>query len=240
MKSLADQDLRDLGGRLSVLARQKSDHARLDRMLDELSSARGEAEQELLNRICRLVFSHAFAEEAVLWPAVRAALPDGDELTSRVEEEHQAINELMVALESSRPGDAGRPELIQRFAALLRQDVRDEEDELLPRLQEAVTPGRLRRLGAAWEAVRRSAPTRAHPLVARRPPGNVASALPLSAIDRSRDGLDAAARRTSGILRLTLADASELLGGLAARVEQTPCLRRGGRLETHHTDEPAS
>lgn len=73
---------------------------------------------------------------------------------------------------------------------VLGEDVRDEEDVLLPRLQEAVAPAQLRRLGVAWETVRRTAPTRPHPVVARRPPGNVAAAVPLAMIDRLRDGVD--------------------------------------------------
>ena len=36
------------------------------------------------------------------------------------------------------------------------------------------------RLGLAWEAVRRTAPTRPQPLVSRRPPGNALAALPLT------------------------------------------------------------
>lgn len=32
------------------------------------------------HRIYRLVFSHAFAEEAVLWPTIRSVLHDGDAL----------------------------------------------------------------------------------------------------------------------------------------------------------------
>lgn len=233
MRSLADQSSEELGGPLSVLSRQKSDHVRLDRMLDAVATTDGEAQQELLNRICRLVFSHAFAEEAVLWPALRKALPQGEELTTRVEQEHQRITELMAELDRSRPGDPGRDELIDRSVALLRQDVRDEEDELLPRLQDAVDPGTLRRLGVTWEAVRRVAPTRAHPVVARRPPGNVASAIPLSLIDRTRDRLDAASRRTSGDLQRRLGRASDHLGSLAGRVEHLPALRRGERPETH-------
>jgi hypothetical protein len=233
MRSLADQSVDELGGPLSVLTRQKADHVRLDRLLDRLPATSGDDEQELLNRICRLVFSHAFAEEAVLWPALRRAVPDGEELTTRVEQEHQEITELMAALERSRPGDPERSALIKRSVALLRQDVRDEEDELLPRLQAAVDAATLRRLGVAWELVRRTAPTRAHPVVARRPPGNVLAALPLAAIDRSRDGLDFASRRSGRTLGPALRATSGRLASVADRVERLPLMRRGERPETH-------
>ena len=60
-----------------------------------------DADQALMQRIDRLVFAHAFAEEAVLWPAVRRVLPDGEALTLRIEEEHQEVNELVAALDAS-------------------------------------------------------------------------------------------------------------------------------------------
>ena len=216
-----------------MLTRQKVDHARLDRLLDLLPAVTGEEQQELLNRICRLVFSHAFAEEAVLWPVLRRALPDGEELTTRVELEHQEITELMAGLERSRPGDPDRPTLLERSVVVLRHDVRDEEDVLLPRLQDAVSTTTLRRLGVAWELVRRAAPTRAHPLVARRPPGNAVAAVPLSLIDRTRDGLDYAGRRSHATTGRVLRVASRRLADLAGHVERVRLTQRGERLETH-------
>ena len=41
----------------------------------------------------------------------------------------------------------------------------DEEDVLLPRPQAVLSRTRLRALGPAWEVVRRTAPTHAHPVV---------------------------------------------------------------------------
>jgi hemerythrin superfamily protein len=237
MRSLADQTVAELGGRRSILYRQKQDHAQLDELLDRLPDTSGEDRDELLNRICRLVFTHAFAEEAVLWPALRRTLADGDDLTARVEREHQEIAELVAALESSSSDDPRRQELIDRMVAVLRQDVRDEEDVLLPRLQEAVDVRTLRRLGTTWEIVRRTAPTRTHPIVSRRPPGQTLSALPLTVTDRLRDGLDHLARRASGRTRSGLSAASVGLGSLAHRIEQLPPLRRGERPETHLSQE---
>jgi hypothetical protein len=80
------------------------------------------------------VFPHAFAEEAVLWPVIRSALPDGHELTLQVEREHQRINELVDQLERAPLGSHAWRVALAETIALLRQDVRDEEDVLLPRL----------------------------------------------------------------------------------------------------------
>src|ERR1700712_2122704 len=198
MKSIAQQSVEELGGEGSVLARQRRDHIELDGLLRQVESTAGAEQDEVLTRMCRLAFSHAFAEEAVLWPALRRHLPDGEQLTVEVEREHQEINELISAVERSNRSDPGRDELIARAVTLLEQDVREEEDELFPRLRDVLDDGELKRLGLQWEAIRRTAPTRPHPTVARRPPGNLLAALPLTVLDRTRDLVDRAARRGPG------------------------------------------
>ncbi|MDV8002741.1 hemerythrin domain-containing protein [Rhodococcus sp. IEGM 1408] len=227
MRSVSDQSLRDLGGRWSVLNRQKLDHVELDRLLERLERTRGAEQRRVLLRTYRLVFPHAFAEESVLWPVLRAVLPDGHELTLQVEQEHQGVNELVIRLDELDDGDPERDEVLQRLIAVLREDVRDEEDVLLPRLQEKLSPARLRALGVAWEAVRRTAPTRPHPLVARRPPGNVAAALPLTVTDRLRDLLESAVLRSSSPVEPILTESSSLLARAAHAIEHLPIMRRG-------------
>jgi Hemerythrin HHE cation binding domain len=233
MTSLADQDLEQLGGPLSILTRQKRDHERLDRLLKRLAhSSPGAEEEAALHAIARLVFPHAFAEESVLWPEARRVLPDGEALTLQVEQEHQEVNELWTSLERLPSGSPGRSTAIVRLTEVLREDVRDEEDELLPRLQDAVGVRRLRALGVAWEAVRRTAPTRPHPVVSRRPPGNALAALPLTVIDRSRDLLEGSARRFPRV-HGPASRASDGLARAAGRVERTGVLRRGEHPSTH-------
>lgn len=84
MSSIADDTVTGLGGRSSVLDRQKRDHIQLDGLLEQVQPTRGDDQDKSLPRIRRLVFRHAYAEETVLWPAMRAVLPDGDPLALRV------------------------------------------------------------------------------------------------------------------------------------------------------------
>lgn len=103
---------------------------------------------------------------------------------------------------------------------------------LLPRLQAAVPRRRLQQLGVAWEAVRRTAPTRPHPRVSRRPPGNALAAVPLSVLDRGRDLIDATARRVPEGPAAHLRAASLAAARVAGRVEQMAVVRRGEDPET--------
>jgi hypothetical protein len=234
-RSISGQSEERLGGPFSVLVRQRRDHARLNVLMKRVRAGSGDEREEAVTAMCRLAFPHAFAEEAVLWPAIRRALPEaeGERLTLEVEKEHQEINELLAALEVTPRGSAERDELVERTLDLLDEDVRDEEDELLPRLQHVSSRRDLQRLGLQWELVQRMSPTRPHPAVSRRPPGNVLSAIPLSLLDRSRDALDRVARRVPGGFRPLSTTASRALAAASAGVERLPTMQSGERPVTH-------
>ena len=234
LPSIAGRSVEALGGPGSIIVRQRREHERLDELARRARSTEGDEQDEVLTQLCRLVFPHAFAEEAVLFPAARKALAaSGDSLSHDIEEEHQEINEVYAAVERSHHADAGRDELLERAFSLLDNDVREEEDELLPRLRAALDDRQLQRLGLAWEVVRRVSPTRAHPVVSRRPPGQTLSALPLTVLDRSRDGLDRVARVAPSPVASASSAASRALGAVAGAVEHLPPFPRGEKASTH-------
>jgi hemerythrin superfamily protein len=233
LPSIAGRSVEELGGPGSIIVRQRRDHERLHELVGRVRATEGAEQDEVLTQLCRLVFPHAFAEEAVLFPAARKYLSTGEPLSLEIEQEHQEINEVYAAVERSRRGDPDREALIERAIALLDHDVRDEEDELLPRLRAALDDKQLRRLGLTWEIVRRTSPTRAHPVVSRRPPGQTLSALPLTVLDRSRDGLDRLARRLPEPAAKGSRVASQALGTVAGMVEHIPPFPRGEDPSTH-------
>ncbi|MGA9872535.1 MAG: hemerythrin domain-containing protein [Rhodococcus sp. (in: high G+C Gram-positive bacteria)] len=159
-RSIADQSVAEFGGPGSVLVRQRRDHIELDSLIHRIEESSGTEQDDLLNDLCRLVFPHAFAEEAVLWPFIRKRLPQGEKLTLEIEKEHQQINGLFSTLDVIPRSDPGRDDLMQEIFDLLRQDVRDEEDELLPMMRSEMSDAELSRVGRMWEVVRRTAPTR--------------------------------------------------------------------------------
>ena len=106
--TIADQSVKRLGGRTSIQARQRADHTRLDRLMArarETVQEGGIAHQVALRAVARLVFTHAFAEESVLFPAARRVLPEGDPLTLRIETDDQEVDELVAELDRSSWSD---------------------------------------------------------------------------------------------------------------------------------------
>lgn len=126
-QTIAGQSIDALGGPASVLVRQRRDHEELEALLEELERSPCEAQPQVLRRVWRLAFSHAFAEEAVLWPALRRHVDDGDQLTLRIEQEHQAICALAVEIEELDPTHDEWAAKVAAVAELLRTDARDEE-----------------------------------------------------------------------------------------------------------------
>lgn len=233
--TIAEQTEDELGGSLSILTLQRRDHVRLDHLMARARNTEpdgGVAHEAALRKVARLVFTHAFAEEAVLFPAARRVLPEGDPLTLRIEEDHQSVDELVARLDDSSPDDPEHRALMHRTFEVLHADVRHEEDELLPRLQQHMTVLQLRLLGIQWQLLRLASPTRAHPVVSRRPPGQVLSALPLTVIDRSRDKVQQLDGLTGWRLTPPLRGFDRLLAGAAGALERTELLRRGERSKT--------
>jgi hypothetical protein len=75
-RSVADQSEAERGGGSgSLLVRQRKDHALLDRLLGDLRATNSAEQDEVLTRLGRWVFPHAYGEETVLWPELRAVLP---------------------------------------------------------------------------------------------------------------------------------------------------------------------
>jgi hypothetical protein len=233
LMSLANQSVDELGGPHSVLVRQKRDHVELDRLITAVDESHGAQRREISNRLCRLVFPHAFAEESVLWPAIRRWVPEGARLTLEIEREHQQINELFAQLETVGVDGPAYQSFWERTVRLMREDVRDEEDRLLPMLQRAIPRRALVLLGWAWESVRRTAPTRPHPVVARRPPGNVLAAAPLTLLDRGRDRLDHLSLHSTGRLSGLSGAVSAGFARVAGQIEHVPPLTRGEDPSTH-------
>lgn len=240
LRSVAEQDEQELAGTGSILWRQRMDHRDLDALMrayDEATDA--PARQRAVAAVAQRALRHAFAEETVLFPAYRTHLPDsGDLLTAHIEGEHQEVNDLLTQLQELSPESPDYDARVRRAFTVIREDARNEEDVLLPQLQQVAGEAELRTIGAAWETARRVSPTRPHPGVSRRPPGNALAALPLAVADRAKDAIDGPAGLDPGRARSGVARA--LLGGVVAGAAGVAVMTLGEKVEQSLTGRPDS
>ncbi|WP_432522869.1 hemerythrin domain-containing protein [Kineococcus sp. SYSU DK006] len=225
LRSVADQSEEERGGPGSILSRQSRDHAELDALMRSYDAAGSPAERgRIVAQVGERALRHAFAEETVLFPAYRKFLAgDDDELTRHIEGDHQSVNDALEQLQRADPSSADYDATVRHAFEVIRHDAHDEEDDLLPRLQQAVGVEQLRAIGAAWEVQRRTSPTRPHPRIPREPPGNVLAGIPLAVSDRVKDAVDHALPVGTGRRRA----APAVL--LATAVVLLVRLRRGSR-----------
>jgi hemerythrin superfamily protein len=193
------------GAGTSILDVQWRDHRRLEELMDAYEAPGATAEQRgaAVHALVRESSMHSVGEEQVFYPAIRTVLPDGDQLADRGLIEHQQVKQLLADLQRMGPLDPGFDARAQVMIADLREHIRDEDTDILPRLQQAATPEQLQQMGQALERIKPLSPTRSHPLAPSRPPANRVIVPITTRLDRSRDTVVARLTRGQAMPRLT-------------------------------------
>ena len=174
---------------VAFLERQHAD------VRDALGSLRAHPDSALLDRLVRMLAVHETAEEMVIYPALRAEVPDGDAIAdARIAEETQSKQDL-AALESMGVEDERFEGAIGAFADAVLQHASNEEKYVFPLLREHVDAERLRTMEAELRTAEATAPTHAHRLAPSSGIGNLLRGPIVSLFDRIRDALRG--RRTS-------------------------------------------
>ncbi|MFI0354909.1 hemerythrin domain-containing protein [Actinomadura sp. 9N407] len=161
-------------------------HEQIRDLFDLVGKSSGRAREEAFHRLVRLLAVHETAEEEIVHPVARRALPGGEEIVADRLAEERAAKEALTELYGM---DTGEPEFLARLDRL-RDDVlahaRAEEREEFSRLRDAFSDAQRRALAGAVKAAEASAPTRPHP-GAQGAGANLLAGPPLAVMDRARD-----------------------------------------------------
>jgi hemerythrin superfamily protein len=119
----------------------KAEHLTILELFDDLEATADEEtskRKRIANRIKAAVDKHAFEEESVIYPAIR--LGESDELAKRLVLEHAEVKTLLYELDGTEPDSMGFMKTARALRRALEEHIRDEEDEIFPRLRERLTP----------------------------------------------------------------------------------------------------
>ncbi|OJF12447.1 hemerythrin domain-containing protein [Couchioplanes caeruleus] len=163
------------------------EHRELLALCDELiSDGTAAGRRRALAQVVSAALSrHLSAEEQYVYPAVRAAVPDGDQLVIREIAEDRALLESLRLLEAA--GDGERRERARDVERRLRRHADAAAGELLPLLQRMASAEELIRLGNRVELAEEAAPTRPHPGTPATPPWNKVVDPAVAIVDKVRD-----------------------------------------------------
>ncbi|MGI8614744.1 MAG: hemerythrin domain-containing protein [Nocardioidaceae bacterium] len=170
---------------VSVLVTDHEEVKELFRQIESTSDAK--TRRDLADQMTAELIRHSVAEEQHLYPATRAALPDGDQIADHEIEEHSEAEEGLKRLEGVAGDD---PQFMTIFAEVrdgVLHHIEEEEGDLFPRLQATMTADQLVELGEKITAAKKIAPTRPHPSAPDTPPLNKVMGPLTGLVDRLRD-----------------------------------------------------
>jgi hemerythrin superfamily protein len=185
----------------------KNDHKTVKSLFtkfDRLGDRAHKQRRELVDKIIEELSVHAAIEEQVFYPAVREAVPDVLDHVLESLEEHHVVKWVLSELDGMDPHE-------ERFVAkvtVLKENVlhhaEEEEDDMFPKVREALGRKALQEMGAVMEKAKKAAPTRPHPRAPDTPPGNLVAGAVAGLADQARKaGKDAVTRATKATSRAT-------------------------------------
>jgi hemerythrin superfamily protein len=173
---------------VDVISFLEEQHQQIKALFNQVNNSEGAAKRDAFVSLRRLLAVHETAEEEIVHPAARRALPDGSRLIdARLLEENEA-KKILAGLEDL---DVDSPEFEAQFMLLetgVLKHAEAEEREEFAQLASALDQGQLDKMRRAAEIAEKIAPTRPHPGV-ESATANILAGPFASMLDRARDAL---------------------------------------------------
>src|SRR5262245_59694552 len=164
---------------MDALTMLKQDHRAVEDLFSRFEKAGDSAyaaKRQIADRIVEALSKHAAMEEQIFYPIVRMTVSRSEDTVLESLEEHHIVKWVLAEIDGLDPAaerfDAKMTVLIEN----VRHHVKEEEQELFPRVQAELDRQALGEIAAAMGEVRNTAPEHPHPRSPDTPPGNVAAA----------------------------------------------------------------
>jgi hemerythrin-like domain-containing protein len=171
-----------------------ADHREFDRIFTQLEGLLGRSDPESLRRKRELVdevtiglVKHSVAEETRVYPRVEKQI-DKDE-AEHSKEEHAEAEETMKRLERMDPEDPEFDAVVTQLIREIRHHVEEEEGRMFTELRASFTRDELVEMAEKVAAVKKIAPTRAHPMTPNEAGVRLAVGPVASLLDHLRDAV---------------------------------------------------
>jgi hemerythrin superfamily protein len=109
------------------------------------------------DRVCQELTTHAAVEEQVLYPEARRVRGKAEDMVEQAEDEHGQAKKAIAKLQRLSPKSVKFPGAMGRLMGGVRHHVKEEESELLPKLEKAMSKAELEKLGKRLASAKREA-----------------------------------------------------------------------------------
>jgi len=147
-----------------TLLREDHDHVRkLFTRFEEAGERAYVEKRDIVGKIIEELTVHAFIEEVLFYPRVKGLKAEGDgakpeDLIKEAEEEHAQVKTLLAELEDMSPEDEYFDAKVTVVIDDVRHHAKEEEEEMFPKVREAIGRKDLQQLGEQMLAAKERAP----------------------------------------------------------------------------------
>ena len=183
---------------MDAITTLRNDHREVERLFKEALKTDDEARlQDLGARIIQQLSIHAAIEEQVFYPAVLQALPRLQRALVKSLEAHHAAKTMLAEVDRLTSASDRYKAKLEVLIDNVRHHVEEEEQELFPKVRDALRPKDLNEIGDLLDQAKKVAPTKPHPHAPDTPPANFAN-LAVAIVDRARTAGEDAVRKLTG------------------------------------------
>jgi hemerythrin superfamily protein len=182
----ADQDAdNDPEGikKMNAIRLLEKDHRKVESLFDRYRTA-SDGKREIVGDITRELSIHMVAEEKEFYPIIRKAIPEGESLVEEAVKEHQEAKGLLAELAKLDLGTFDMDAKVATLRRAIEHHVKDEEEEIFPKVAKALGTKRVDELGSRIERAKKTAPTRPERAAAAHSPGTSLTGTASAAADR--------------------------------------------------------
>ena len=129
----------------------KTDHRKVEDLFSQLESARGQAKLRVFEQIKMELDLHTHIEEKVFYPALEKP-KQTHELTLEAYEEHDVVKKLLQQLSRAKTATEEWEAQAKVLQENVEHHVEEEENELFPKAQDALSEEQIEALGEQMEA----------------------------------------------------------------------------------------
>jgi hemerythrin superfamily protein len=153
----------------------REDHRRVEKLFKEFeklhkNDGTPQQKKRIVDEIVRELSEHAWIEEQVFYPEVRAQVEDAEETVLEGLEEHHIVKWTLSELDGMNGDEERFDAKVTVLIESVRHHVEEEEGEMFPQVREVIKRKALVELGERMDAARARAPETPQPKAPDEPP----------------------------------------------------------------------
>lgn len=159
---------------MDAITMLKDDHKTVKKLFREFEKADEGRKKRIADQIVEELSVHSALEEQIFYPAARESLPDGDTVLEAVEEHHVVAWICSELMGMDTDDERFEPKVIV-MKEMVEHHIKEEEDEMFPKMREALGRKVLQEIGARMEEAKPSMPREPQPRPGNAPVESIIS-----------------------------------------------------------------